>query len=399
MGDALLAIAVIAGLIAILMVVLGLMRIAIRGFIVVIVLVVGLSLLGDGFEAVTPEDPPEDPPGTFHVAASKDGGWDVMVPPTPDATQYRVYLEGQRVATLAEPGTVHVNDHAVMVEDYLPGPARRFTLSTVTPQGKQKSTLRWCAPVVFLAARGTWEDKGEASFGHGMGSRGWRTWMKLAQQLGVAPAREFVLPTVVGGTPVVYPATVFSKQSSGYHKSRDKGKRDLTKKINSITKDCPHSRIVLFGYSQGADVVASVWQADTTDPAPFLGVVSFADPYFNRRWTEQMTIYPEGGSWSKDGLLGMRPKFDDSELPNLQVWCLPGDPVCQARPTVKHWHGLEYDCFEDWAAFRLAADVAPFLRSEGWDVLDPRQPRCIPATEKSLDRNQSYEPDPWENVA
>ena len=100
--------------------------------------------------------------------------------------------------------------------------------------------------------------------------------------------------------------------------------------------------------------MASVWQEDSTDPAGFLGVVSFADPHFNRRWTTQMTVLPEGGTWPKNGMLGTRPKWDDSELEGLQVWCLPGDPVCQDTKTLKDWHGWEYDCYEDWAAFRLA---------------------------------------------
>ena len=389
---------VIACLVAILLLIVGLARVAFRIAVFVVVVIIAFSLLGGSLSALAPGSG-GSPSASFQVAASPDGGWDVTIPPVADATEYRVYLDDVRVATQGEPGMTHVDAPAVDGEQYLPAPVRDFKLVVQTKEGRTADELLWCAPVVFLSARGTYEDKGEAKFGHGIGSRGWRTWMYLAQQLGVSPSRGGVLPTVVGASPVRYPATVVAKSAASYSESRDKGVANLSKQIRSVRAGCPDSRIVLFGYSQGADVVASVWQDDATHPESFLGVVSFADPHFNRRWTQQMTVLPEKGSWSKDGLLGKRSKFDQSEIEGLQVWCLPGDPVCQARPTLINWHGWEYDCYEVWAAYYLAQDIAPFLADQGWEVKEPGRPRCIPAIKKSKDNNQSYEPDPLENVA
>jgi hypothetical protein len=387
---------VLVGLIVILLIVVGLIRVAARLAVAAVALFVAWTLLGGSLAFLMPWN---EGPGTFGVVASSEGGWDVTIPAVPDATEYRLLLDDDVALTRSEPGVVHVDDRRVADRDYLPGPTRKFRLITRTPQGRSAEKLTWCAPVVFLAARGTYEDRGQRKFGHGMGSRGWRTWMKLAQQLGVAPTAANVLPTIIGGGPVHYPGTVLATGVAGYSKSRDIGKEDLTERITTIKETCPESRIILFGYSQGADVVASVWQEDTTDPTGFLGVVSFADPHFNRRWTGQLAVQPEGGKWAKNGMLGTRPKWDDSEIEGLQVWCLPGDPVCQNTKTLKDWHGWEYDCYEDWAAFQLAERAGPFLNSAGWNVSEPTVPECTPATRKSKDSTVSYEPDPEQGVA
>lgn len=390
------AMVVLAGLVAVFLVLIGLTRVAFRLFAVAVALFIGWTLLGGSLSFLMPWN---EHAGTFEVTASPQGGWDVSIPDRPGATEFRLLLDDDVVETRTDPGVIHVSDRPVSRTSYLPGPTRKFRLWVTTAEGRTAEKLTWCAPVVFLAARGTYEDKGQTKFGNGMGSRGWRTWMKLAQQLGVSPSQANVLPTVVAGSPVDYPATVLSPGVAGYAKSRNLGKEDLAERIATVKQKCPRSQMILFGYSQGADVVDAVWQDDDTDPAGFLGVVSFADPYFNKKWPGQLTVLPKGGSWPKDGLLGSRGKFDESEVDGLQVWCLPGDPVCQKKVTAKDWHGWEYDCFEDWAAYYLAGDIGPYLVEQGLEVRDPVRPRCIPAIKKSKDDTQSYEPDPWENLA
>jgi hypothetical protein len=154
---------------------------------------------------------------------------------------------------------------------------------------------------------------------------------------------------------------------------------------NTVVSACPYSAIVAFGYSQGADVVASVWQQPSLDTGSTSSVVLFADPHFNRDWVDQGIVLPEGGVYEHDGLLGPRPLFDDQRLDGLQAWCWPADPVCQSILLSKDWHGEVYDCYELQAAREIAARLAPRLRDLGYRV-PPIPPEPCPPDTKGRDQ-------------
>ena len=89
-----------------------------------------------------------------------------------------------------------------------------------------------CATGVhIIAARGSTEDPGEGK-------------------------TQSVSQLIEAGVPgsddiaVVYPATLIP-----YESSEEKGVSDMTSKIQSYTQSCPNSKIVLVGFSQGAQVV------------------------------------------------------------------------------------------------------------------------------------------------
>jgi hypothetical protein len=237
--------------------------------------------------------------------------------------------------------------------------------------------------VVLLAARGTGENPPKEQFAHGVGSRGWRAWQQLARLLGVSASQAGHVPTAVLPAPVRYPADAI-RDGAVYVKSRDEGVRDLRRMWNAVVSACPESAVVAFGYSQGADVVASVWQEQTLETASTFGVVLFADPHFNREWVTQGIVFPEGGVYKKDGLLGPRPLFDNGRLDGLQAWCWPADPVCQSLPSLR-WHGDAYDCYELHAARELAVRLAPRLRDLGYRVL-PIPPETCPLDTRGRDR-------------
>ena len=172
----------ITGLVVVILIGLGALRVAVRLAVVAVVLFVAWTLLGGSLAFLMPWN---QQPTTLRVTASPEGGWDVAIPETTGATEYRLLLDDDLAIKQSEPGIVHVSDRGVADRDYLPGPTRKFRLIVKTPSGRTAQKLTWCAPVVFLAARGTYEDRGQRKFGHGMGSRGWRTWMSFRARPGL----------------------------------------------------------------------------------------------------------------------------------------------------------------------------------------------------------------------
>lgn len=312
------------------------------------------------------------------VVASADGGWDVTVAEVPTATDYRLVVDDGRAVSLAGPGTWNVVPPDPKNGEYRPGPVHEATLTALRDgQPVARSAVTFCAPVVLVSARGTWQTPGDTDFSQGIGSRGWGTWQALARSLGVQSDRPGAHPTVVDAIGVRYPATgIPLVDDDSYATSRNEGKKSLRTLLTQISGSCPDSRVVLLGYSQGADVVASVWQDDAPGEAQTTGVVLLADPHFNKKWVGQGIVLPEGGTYKKNGMLGARPLFDDDVVDRVQAWCWPADPVCQVLYRPWGWHGPAYDCYEDHAAVRLATDLYPWLREQGWDVTEPVEATC-----------------------
>lgn len=198
------------------------------------------------------------------VVASADGGWDVTVAEVPTATDYRLVVDDGRAVSLAGPGTWNVVPPDPKNGEYRPGPVHEATLTALRDgQPVARSAVTFCAPVVLVSARGTWQTPGDTDFSQGIGSRGWGTWQALARSLGVQSDRPGAHPTVVDAIGVRYPATgIPLVDDDSYATSRNEGKKSLRTLLTQISGSCPDSRVVLLGYSQGADVVASVWQDD-----------------------------------------------------------------------------------------------------------------------------------------
>jgi hypothetical protein len=356
-------------------------RVAVAGVALVIAGGLGLGLPtspGDLLDGIISPGPAE-----LQVRAAQASGWEVQVPSAPGADAYEVSINGTVVASVPSSGLVTVREPAWSAQAYAARPVHQFTVVALSGgRAVQSWTTRTCAPVVFLAARGTGENPPKSQFAHGVGSRGWRTWQQLAKLLGVSASQAGHVPTVVLPAPVHYPADAI-RDGAVYVKSRDEGVQDLRRMWNTVVSACPDSAIVAFGYSQGADVVASVWEESTLDTASTFGVVLFADPHFNREWVRQGIVFPEDGVYKKDGLLGPRPIFDDDRLEGLQAWCWPADPVCQSLPSLR-WHGDAYDCYELHAARELAVRLAPRLRDHGYRVL-PIPPETCPLDTRGRD--------------
>jgi len=352
-------------------------RLAFRLFLASIAVVV----LGSLIRVPTIHLPWSPSPGgseALAARASQAGGWTLTIPEVAGATSYRVTVNGSAVGSFVAPGDHDVPEPAWSADQYGPSPVRTIEVVASGPSVAQTLKTDVCAPVVFIAVRGTNENPGKPQFADGLGSRAWRTWHYLATKLGVAPRVAGQEPTVVLGAPVHYPATAVTV-GGVYTASRDAGKTYLGTLWRDTLVTCPDSEIVVFGYSQGADVVASIWQEEDLPRDRAVGVVLFADPHFNQKWAEQGITLPKGAVYKHNGLLGSRPMFADNVLGPIQAWCWPADPVCQTNPSTR-WHGPAYDCYEEWTAYKLAVLLAPGLRTKGFDVPPAVAPTCTPDT-------------------
>jgi hypothetical protein len=114
-----------------------------------------------------------------------------------------------------------------------------------------------------------------------------------------------------------------------YHDSVVEGKKRLLSKIRSSVEKCGlWTRLFLVGYSQGAQVTADVYQRELTKPerARVRGMALFGDPYFNGASPANVGEF----SASRNGVLGRRWAFADSNVLRIRSYCHAHDPVCQS---------------------------------------------------------------------
>lgn len=116
-----------------------------------------------------------------------------------------------------------------------------------------------------------------------------------------------------------------------YHASVVDGEKWLRDNIASEAAACPHTRILLTGYSQGAQVTGDVYQrhVSAANRTHIAGVVLFGDPYFNPR-----DAAADRGGYQHNGygVLGKRSSFHGAS--GVLSYCHDHDPVCH-RPSVR----------------------------------------------------------------
>jgi Cutinase len=133
--------------------------------------------------------------------------------------------------------------------------------------------------------------------------------------------------------------------SSAYTKSVATGRDTLRTMIATEVRLCPSTKLVLAGYSQGAqvtgDVVAALARSDAADSkkawARISGVVLFADPDYNHLdHSDVVTAFQRKtqAGLRNDGILVQPPvtrprAFPRSTYGRVLSYCIAQDPVCQ----------------------------------------------------------------------
>jgi len=139
---------------------------------------------------------------------------------------------------------------------------------------------------------------------------------------------------------VKYPASIAGATSGAINPAGAEGAKDMTAKAKQVMSSCPQSKIVLSGYSQGAEQVHGALQKANlgTDGAKIAAAVTYGDPMAGER-TKML------GGW------GCLPEDRTS------VFCNKGDGVCTGQFSISAAH-LSYTSNGDiakGAAFAVAA--------------------------------------------
>ena len=261
-------------------------------------------------------------------------------------------------------------------------PGSSFALESAQNRASAAPAVFYCPAAELIYAAGSGGDQGpnlalRNEIENGIGTDKRTFW-----------SRALFYPAVsIGGWDGVngLRAALSAGSSGAYRSSVDKGKRELRRLIGELIRNCgSKTRIILSGYSQGAQVVADVYQemerAGRADK--IYAVVLFGDPRFNggKHGCGSST----GELRHRDGVNGSlkkRPGYSSKCRNRVRSYCHRRDPICQANrpanPTPewflntaarlfvnrghhKNYHskGEAHDAGR-WLSTRLRTDLAP----------------------------------------
>ncbi|KAF8244336.1 cutinase-domain-containing protein [Wilcoxina mikolae CBS 423.85] len=200
--------------------------------------------------------------------------------------------------------TIHDTHHA----------AKKEQIMVVTTRNELVSGK--CAPIIVIFARGTGEP---GNVGDDVGPEFFKELEKLKSG-----------KTIVQGVNK-YPANIL--RTVGYlNGGSDSGAKDMAASVNLVSTQCPKSKIVLSGFSQGAQVTHKAAKMLATEMYRFVGaIVVFG--------------YPYNGT-----------KFPGTLNDNVKSFCHDGDLICHGLP----FPGKDHSNYENDAP-EAAAYVAARL--------------------------------------
>jgi hypothetical protein len=169
------------------------------------------------------------------------------------------------------------------------------------------------------------------------------------------------------------------KLPGSYYRSVVEGKQWLANFLGLLAQqDSPCSkrrRILLVGYSQGAQVTGDVVQKRGVKLASgvfdqLLGVVLFGDTYFNSADPVDRSDFEHG----RNGWLGKRGVFEESIQPYVLSYCHAHDPVCQGPLHNGEWLTSQHTNYEklgepEEAAKHFSLNIEPSVFfQQGWSI-------------------------------
>lgn len=212
-----------------------------------------------------------------------------------------------------------------------------------------------CPNRVFIAARGSGQnDLAGRAYGRGLGDRGLRVWEGMRQASG-ATATD--LPAIAIDYPAVKVGLTGAAPEPGnlpevYTRSVDTGVARTKITILKTLIACPRSKLILFGYSQGAQVIGNAFsQLPPSVRRSVSRVILFADPLY--RPSDKRAVYlPK--ALSDHGIKGSRSTFPSGDDAVIESWCWERDMICQGPPRFA-FHGDIYDEYERLAVRRATS--------------------------------------------
>jgi hypothetical protein len=221
-----------------------------------------------------------------------------------------------------------------------------------------------CPDWAFVAARGSGQNLPVwSTYAKALGARGNAVWELVKDRAGLD---DEALPALAVDYPAVgvgFRGGALAPGTLGplYRDSVEAGVTAANLAVYRTLTACPDTRLILFGYSQGAQVIGDAYAGlDPRARAHVAMVVLFADPLYTPG--DYQVAYrptPLAGS----GIKGERSRFPLSTSTILQSWCAPRDAVCQRPPAGYEQHGPAYDAYES----QVADEIVDLLdRTEPW---------------------------------
>lgn len=209
----------------------------------------------------------------------------------------------------------------------------------------------YCPKVVVAVSRGSGEVKPNR-FGGGLGNIVSQYVTNLRRQMAV-PAGEII--TIANP----YPAVAVDQPSVLlYQSSRSLGITHLGTMVTSVKGRCSSTKLILSGYSQGADVDGLWFIKNPLQRSSVYAIVAFADPYTNAKDTE-VELHPSSDARGYLSALFGHIRTMPVGTPPYLSFCNEGDPICDNPEAKAPWtmdlrlHS-EYNCATQYAAYRHA---------------------------------------------
>ncbi|WP_029291678.1 cutinase family protein [Cellulomonas sp. HZM] len=332
-----------------------------------------VSLSAGPASAATPSAP-----STVSVSRSSAGGYNISWTGVSGATGYTIYRElpvradtdghGWIVTgfTWSAYATVSSSTRSLRTSDLLTSEVNydymsgRWAVAAKNSSGtgaKKINTAR-CASAYFLSARGSGQNPSKPSenptkYSSGMGDRGLRVYEDARVRLGLKRSQ-------IQANMVSYPAIAIGWRVAdkfNYDTSMNIGATNVYNQVNNIVSHCSSAKIILFGYSQGAQAVGNGYAMLSSSAKKHVTQVHlFADA---KRNSADPNIYHRPiMQKGQNGIWGARANFTGTtDVQQIMSWCWSSDDICSKDSVPTTIHGSAYDCYEDWAAEHIAARV------------------------------------------
>jgi len=199
----------------------------------------------------------------------------------------------------------------------------------------------YCPTVEFLGSRGSGQDPPGQTGATGLGAPLDALNTALQQRVIAAGFTYSYWPNPYPAVPVTgWPGiihglgskgTLFGKEIGQYRYSVGQGEQKLSEKITDEITNCSSTKLVLAGFSQGAQVTGNVYQGlSSAQLSHIFAVELFGDPRFNHEDPEGMGDYDpmRNGILTTGSANSPRPLFTSSGA-IVQSWCHYQDIICQ----------------------------------------------------------------------
>lgn len=179
------------------------------------------------------------------------------------------------------------------------------------------------------------------------------------------------------------------KLPTGYYKSVVKTKEWLRGQLEGLAKDCPNTKVILNGYSQGAHVVGDVYQEQSWGQV--IGVVLFGDPYYNHADSSDrfgLNIKPKQRIKTKlDGALAAPKPRKAFNSKQVVAFCHQEDPVCQAPLSSFELMHFKTGQHKNYTSFKEPEEAAKYLAIPAADANDSPKPASATVDKWPTKRN------------